>query len=181
MVALFRDTEGAVQAIDDRCAHRFAPLHKGRVVDGTLQCPYHGLRYAPGGERVHNPHGNGRIPNGARVRGHPTAERYGIVWIWPGDPEAADPSAVPDFSSMDPAKHFVGKGCLPVEANYQLETDNIMDLGHIEYLHPGSLGSDAVIVVTGEVLAYTPTDHWGYKPEVGIVMKIVNGDWMLEN
>jgi branched-chain amino acid transport system substrate-binding protein len=36
------------------------------------------------------------------------------------------------------------------------------------------------IVVTGGVLAYTPNDHWGYKPDVGIVMKIVNSDWILE-
>jgi phenylpropionate dioxygenase-like ring-hydroxylating dioxygenase large terminal subunit len=151
MVALFRDAEGAVRAIDDRCAHRFAPLHKGKVVGGTLQCPYHGLRYAPGGQCVHNPHGNGRIPSGARVRGYSTAERYGIVWMWPGDPEAADPSLIPDFSSMDPAKRFVGKGYLPVRANYQLETDNIMDLSHIEYLHPGSLGSDAVKAASAQV------------------------------
>lgn len=151
MTALFRDAQGAVQALDDRCAHRFAPLHKGIVVDGTLQCPYHGLRYAPGGQCVHNPHGNGRIPSGARVRAFATAERYGIVWKWAGELDSADPSLIPDFSSMDPEKRFVGKGYLPVRANYQLETDNIMDLSHIEYLHPGSLGSDAVKAAVAQV------------------------------
>jgi len=43
------------------------------------------------------------------------------------------------------------------------------------------LESSRGIAVTGGVLAYTPTDHWGYKPDVGIIMKIVNGDWVLEN
>lgn len=36
------------------------------------------------------------------------------------------------------------------------------------------------ILVTGGTLNYTATDHWGYRPDVGIVMKIVNGDWRLE-
>lgn len=33
---------------------------------------------------------------------------------------------------------------LLAEAEYQLETDNILNLSHIELLHPGTLGSDAV-------------------------------------
>ena len=44
-VALFRDGEGVARAIAGRCPHRFASLGTGKVVDGALQCPYHGLRY----------------------------------------------------------------------------------------------------------------------------------------
>lgn len=36
------------------------------------------------------------------------------------------------------------------------------------------------IVATHGVIEYTPTDHWGFRPDTGIVMKVVNGDWKLE-
>jgi phenylpropionate dioxygenase-like ring-hydroxylating dioxygenase large terminal subunit len=42
-VVLFRKQDGSVAALEDRCAHRHAPLHLGRVVGNGIQCGYHGL------------------------------------------------------------------------------------------------------------------------------------------
>lgn len=36
---------GQVHAIADRCTHRGAPLHEGELVDGCVQCPWHGSRF----------------------------------------------------------------------------------------------------------------------------------------
>lgn len=36
------------------------------------------------------------------------------------------------------------------------------------------------VTVTGGVLKYSATDHWGYAEDSGIIMKVVNGDWKLE-
>ena len=33
-VVLFRKSDGNVAALQDRCPHRFAPLHMGKIVDG---------------------------------------------------------------------------------------------------------------------------------------------------
>ena len=30
------------------------------------------------------------------------------------------------------------------------------------------------------VLNWTPTDHWGYTDETGVMLKVVNGDWKVE-
>jgi nitrite reductase/ring-hydroxylating ferredoxin subunit/uncharacterized membrane protein len=38
-------TAGVVRAIGDRCTHRGAPLHEGRVEDGCVECPWHGSRF----------------------------------------------------------------------------------------------------------------------------------------
>jgi branched-chain amino acid transport system substrate-binding protein len=43
-----------------------------------------------------------------------------------------------------------------------------------------TLETTPALAVTHGVLDYTPTDHWGYRPETGVVMKVVNGDWKLE-
>jgi branched-chain amino acid transport system substrate-binding protein len=36
------------------------------------------------------------------------------------------------------------------------------------------------VAATNGVLHYSATDHWGFVPDAGIVMKVVNGDWKLE-
>lgn len=45
-IVLWRDTQGIVRALEDRCAHRRAPLSLGCIRDnGWLQCGYHGWSY----------------------------------------------------------------------------------------------------------------------------------------
>ena len=135
-VVAYRDEAGAPAVLADACAHRFAPLSDGTVVGDTIQCPYHGLRYAADGACVLNPHGDGRIPPNARVRSFAVVERQGFVWIWAGDRSTADHDKLPHFPMLDDDSLSVVRGCMMVEANYQLVTDNLMDLSHVDYLHP---------------------------------------------
>jgi nitrite reductase/ring-hydroxylating ferredoxin subunit len=37
--------DGRVLALADRCSHRGGPLHDGELVDGCIQCPWHGSRF----------------------------------------------------------------------------------------------------------------------------------------
>jgi phenylpropionate dioxygenase-like ring-hydroxylating dioxygenase large terminal subunit len=135
-ILFFRDTGGTVRAIGDRCPHRFAPLHLGVHCGDSVQCKYHGLEFGSDGRCVRNPHGNGVIPQAAHVPAYPTVERYGAIWIWLGDPKLADPATVPVFPLLNPDAYAVGHGYLRAKANYQLEADNILDLSHIEFMHP---------------------------------------------
>lgn len=143
-VVFFRDTQGTAQAIADRCPHRFAPLGMGVHKGDAVQCPYHGLTFDGRGTCVHNPHGDGAIPRAAKVKAYPLVERHSLLWIWMGDTRLADAALIPDFSCMDDDNWHVGKRYLHAKANYVLETDNIMDLSHIEFLHPTTLGGDGV-------------------------------------
>jgi len=143
-VLFFRDDAGVVQAISNRCPHRFAPLHMGKRVANGVRCPYHGLAFNGAGKCTHNPHGEGRIPVAAVVKSYPVIEKYSLVWIWMGEAARADEQLIPDFSCMDPEHAYVGKEYLHAKANYVLETDNIMDLSHIQYLHPDTLGGSGV-------------------------------------
>lgn len=43
-----------------------------------------------------------------------------------------------------------------------------------------ALESTPALAVSHGVLDYTPADHWGYRPDTGVVMKVVNGEWQLE-
>jgi phenylpropionate dioxygenase-like ring-hydroxylating dioxygenase large terminal subunit len=141
-VVFFRTLSNAPVALFDRCAHRLAPLSRGSLVGDTLQCGYHGLRFDSAGTCVHSPH-PGPIPAAARVKSYPLVERHGFVWIWMGAAEGADPALVPD---LDPFGRVDGyttvAGYLRIAANYQLITDNLLDLSHVEFMHPAFAAED---------------------------------------
>ena len=141
---LWRRRDGRVAALADRCPHRDASLSRGRVVDGEIQCGYHGLRFDADGACVHMP-GQSRIPAGACTRAYPVVERWGWVFLWPGDAGRADPALLPDFHWKDDPE-WAGKGeTLHVKANYGLLRDNLLDLSHAHFVHQRTLATDGVI------------------------------------
>jgi vanillate O-demethylase monooxygenase subunit len=135
---LFRDELGFPRAILDRCPHRFAPLSAGTVANGRVRCGYHGLAFDGHGRCVDNPHG--AITSAMCVGSFRVVERYEAIWVWMG-PSPAEEALLADLTFIDKtpksARFF---GYLPTAANYQLITDNILDLSHADYLHPSSLG-----------------------------------------
>src|SRR4029079_15546858 len=142
-VVIYRTASGEVVALQDRCAHRFAPLSMGAVVGGNrIQCPYHGLEYDKTGACGPQPHGAKNIPSRARVKSYPVVEKHKAIWVWMGD-KPADPATVPDFSVMDnvPELHTTKLDKIMVKANYELVIDNLLDLSHTSYLHAGILGN----------------------------------------
>lgn len=141
-VVLFRDSEGKVSAVFDRCPHRFAPLSMGKVSSGAIACGYHGLAFDGQGQCVLNPHGP--ILKNMAIKHYPIAEAYRGIWIWMGDPDAADPALLRDLSFMDEAPDTAfSSGYLYGKGNFQLYVDNILDLTHADYLHATTLGSGA--------------------------------------
>src|SRR5229473_613742 len=48
-LVFWRDREGKVVALEDRCCHRAAPLSKGRLESDRLRCMYHGLLFDTSG------------------------------------------------------------------------------------------------------------------------------------
>lgn len=136
-IVLFRSPEGGPVALADRCPHRFVPLHKGKFKDGILECGYHGLCFDKTGACVTNPHGDHAIPKAARVKSYQLAERDGIVWIWMGNPALADEAKITSFPQFGSNPHFTSVyGYLYVQSNYQLISDNLLDLTHGQYIHP---------------------------------------------
>jgi len=130
---MFRKADGGYAMMSDRCPHRLAPLHKGQRKDDTVGCPYHGLGFDASGVCVHNPFSD-VIPPHARLPALPIVARYGGLWFWPGDAALADSDLIPDFSALDDPAPMV-RGKTRFEANYEVITDNLMDLSHAEFIH----------------------------------------------
>jgi vanillate O-demethylase monooxygenase subunit len=145
-VLLYRTSDGGIAAMSDRCSHRFAPLHMGKRSGDNVVCPYHGLTYDMTGRCVRSGHGDGTIPPQARQAQYRAVERDGLIWIWMGDLDRADPALIPDYSYLtEGSDDGVFTGYLHTRGNYLLMNDNILDLSHADFLHPGFLGTgDAV-------------------------------------
>lgn len=137
-IVIYRLENGDPVALLDRCPHRLVPLSLGTLIGGNeLQCAYHGLRFDRHGVCTANPDGNHAIPPGARVRSFPLRSHCGLLWIWLGDPKLADAADIPNFETFgDIANYRFATGYAHVAANYQLITDNLLDLSHVEFLHP---------------------------------------------
>lgn len=140
-VVLFRDSQGQVVAMEDVCPHRLAPLSIGTLVDDTIQCGYHGLRFGCDGRCVHVP-GQKRAPESIRVKAYPVAENMGLVWIWMGDGDKADVNAIFDLPEYhDPAfSVFEGDG-LVLSADYLSLAENLCDPSHVAFVHQSTLAN----------------------------------------
>jgi nitrite reductase/ring-hydroxylating ferredoxin subunit len=111
-VALFRDADGVCRAVEDRCAHRRAPLAAGKITaDGLIECPYHGWRYEGAGgacKAIPNLSRSERVPRNYRIAAYPCAESAGFVWI--GD-NADDAGTTPGDEALALfAKRMVREG-----------------------------------------------------------------------
>jgi vanillate O-demethylase monooxygenase subunit len=142
-VVLYRRTDGTAVALADRCVHRAYPLSRG-VLDGDeIVCGYHGFRFGSDGACTWVP-GQTTVPKSACVRAYPLVESGPFVWIWMGDPAAADRSRIPDHRfTTDPAWRFV-KDMRTVRARFALLWDNLMDLSHETFIHAATIGTDDV-------------------------------------
>ncbi len=140
-VLLYRGTDGKIVALNDTCPHRFAPLHRGNIVNGEIECGYHGLRFDKAGACVHNPHGDGTIPKSASIKAYPVVERDTLIWVWLGDPALADERKVPDYNWLneDDVYDFSDGHVMHMPLAWDLILDNLLDLTHGAYLHPDTL------------------------------------------
>lgn len=141
-VLLYRDTQGRVVALEDRCCHRGAPLSLGRKEGDCVRCMYHGMKFAPSGACVEVP-GQATIPAKACVRSYPVVERDRLVWLWMGDPARADATQIADFFWHASPGWRMKPGYLHYQANYQLIVDNLLDFSHLAFVHPTTLGTQS--------------------------------------
>ena len=168
-IVVFRTEAGAPAALIDACPHRKLPLSKGRIRGDTIECGYHGLTFDCTGTCVRVP-GQDRIPASANIHSYPVESRYGLVWIWMGDPALADPATIFEVAHYEePGWGINGGDAMPFACNYLYITDNLLDPSHVAWVHQSSFGTTAC---EEEPLTVTGTDtgvivsRWIYDTEV---------------
>ena len=141
-VVMFRTATGEAVALEDRCAHRLAPLSMGRIEADGIRCMYHGVKFSPQGQCIQIP--AQAQPNPAMcVRRYPVVEQDGFVWIWMGDPDKADPSTILSAPWHSDPRWAPSSGYLHVQAHMALVADNLLDFGHLPFVHQNTVGAAA--------------------------------------
>jgi vanillate O-demethylase monooxygenase subunit len=133
---------GELVALRDRCPHRLVPLSGGCVVDDTLQCPYHGYRFAADGRCRAIPAlgATAAIPTKARVDvAHAVVERHGLVWVALEEPRAPIID-IPEWNDERFDAWWLEPRVAPITA--ALLIDNFVDATHFPYLHRATFGAE---------------------------------------
>jgi vanillate O-demethylase monooxygenase subunit len=127
-----------VAALEDFCPHRGAPLSLGFVENGNVVCGYHGLAVDCAGRPAFMPGQD--VTKFPPVRAFPVIERYGFIWVWPGEAALADPARLHHLPWAEDPRWTFGGGRYHIACDYRLMIDNLMDLTHETYVHAGSIG-----------------------------------------
>lgn len=158
-VVVVRSSNG-LSAFADRCAHRNARLSDGRIVDGCLECPYHGWRFDTNGRCTHVPAlgAGATVPPSAHLSGYRMQERYGLVWVAVDDPVCD----LPDIAEWhDPTLRTIWLPPVVINAAAGQFVDNFLDFGHFPFVHAGTFGAGEDEHI-GDYEVRRRDDGWGF-------------------
>lgn len=130
-IAVYRNQLGQVYALEDLCPHRGVALHQGQVKGNHLACRYHGWQLDGQGQCVHIPYlpPTQKLPC-AQVRSYPIQEKYGLIWIFPGNPDLANASELPPIPEASEPAWLMVPISVRFGAHFSICNENTMDVFH---------------------------------------------------
>jgi nitrite reductase/ring-hydroxylating ferredoxin subunit len=139
-LVLFRDAKGKLVCLQDLCPHRAAKLSDGQIIDGRIECLYHGWQFGAEGKCLHIPQltEKATIPKQACVKSYNVVESQGIVWVWLGSKPDEGESLIPNITEAEKPGLFVVDTVtdLPYDQNFLVE--NFLDPAHVPISHDGT-------------------------------------------
>ena len=150
-MVLWRDKQNKVCCIADRCCHRGASLSCGKLVNGKVECPFHGFLFDSQGKVKLIPANgkNATIPESQQVNAYITYENYGLIWIWYGDnnKKTDEPFFFKELADMSYST-FID----PWNAHYSRCIENQLDVVHLPFVHKTTIGAGNKTLVNGPVV-----------------------------
>lgn len=136
-LVLYRDGKGEFRCYEDRCPHRLAKLSEGQLIDGRLECLYHGWQFEGDGKCVKIPQlsSGAEIPRSACLTTYDVRDSQGVLWVWMSHKTPPKPEKIPWFET------FARPGCRHISTTHELPYDhsilleNLMDPAHVPISH----------------------------------------------
>lgn len=150
-LALWRDESGTVCCIADRCCHRGVSLGCGKIINGNLECPFHGFLYDKTGKVIVIPANgmNKTVPETMKVQSYKTFEGYGLIWLWWGNDEKIKDEP---FFFKELADFSYTTFADPWSVHYSRAIENQLDVVHLPFVHRTTIGSGSKTLVNGPVV-----------------------------
>lgn len=134
---LFKDELGNLSCIENLCPHRGAKLSDGQIIDGKIECLYHGWQFNIQGECVHIPQlsDSAKIPKNACIKSYETKKNQGIIWVWLGDEKIREKTDIFHISDLDNPDCFLVDTVTDLPYDYTYLIENIADPSHVPISH----------------------------------------------
>jgi phenylpropionate dioxygenase-like ring-hydroxylating dioxygenase large terminal subunit len=158
-LVFWRDQAGRVVCQRDLCPHRGVALSAGKIVEGCIQCPFHGFKYDASGRcRLIPASGkNARPPEAFRVHTYPACEAHGFIYIFWGEPREPLPP-VPFFDDIgDDFTYSWARD--PWPTHYSRAIENQLDVVHLPFVHHNTIGRGGRTVVDGPISRWMTENH----------------------
>jgi 5,5'-dehydrodivanillate O-demethylase len=133
-LTLFRDRQGRLGLVGQRCAHRRVDLKFGIPEMDGLRCPYHGWLYDRTGRCLEQPAeiAGSDFQKSIKLPSYPVEELGGLIWTYLG-PEPAPLLPRWDLFVVEHAFRQIGTTMLP--CNWLQCQENAVDTVHTEWAH----------------------------------------------
>jgi phthalate 4,5-dioxygenase oxygenase subunit len=138
-LVVFRDSDGRVGVLDEKCPHRRASLVYGRNEEGGLRCLYHGWKMDVAGnvlEMVSEPAASG-LADKVKHKAYPVREWGGVVWGWFGPADAVPEFVPPPWAPTEDTRVSIAKVLLP--CNWAQILEGAIDSAHSSSLHSSDM------------------------------------------
>lgn len=138
-LVVFRDSDGRVGVLDEKCPHRGASLAFGRNEECGLRCLYHGWKFNVSGHAVDmsSEPVDAKLRTTMKTRAYAVEEAGGFVWIWMGDPEKVEPFDKPNWATVPPSKISIVK--MHGACNWAQVLEGSIDSAHSSSLHSSDM------------------------------------------
>ena len=160
-LVLFRNTQGRVGLLDERCPHRTASLFYGRNEESGLRCVYHGLKFDIDGKCVDlpcvpqvNDIQKVNIQDQLKIKSYPCLERGDVVWTYMGPPDRKPAFPDLEWTLVPPSQRYASRHVQ--ECNWLQALEGGFDATHLTFLHGGDAEPSRRIVAT--LYEVIPTD-----------------------
>lgn len=159
-LVFWRDENGKVICLRDRCIHRGAALSIGKLVNHHLQCPFHGLEFNEDGKCVYIPASgtNGIIPKVFQLQSFPVKEQFGWIWLWWGIKKEQELPGIQWFESIDDSFEY-DTFFDPWPTHYSRVIENQLDVVHLPFVHRNTIGRGNRRVVDGPLALWDENDE----------------------
>jgi 5,5'-dehydrodivanillate O-demethylase len=133
-LTLYRDRQGCLGLVGQRCAHRLVDLKCGIPEEDGLRCPYHGWMYDRSGQCIAQPSEPNETNSKHQVKilAYPVEELGGLIWAYLG-PQPAPLLPRWDLFVVDKAFRQIGTTVVP--CNWLQCQENSVDTVHVEWGH----------------------------------------------
>jgi phenylpropionate dioxygenase-like ring-hydroxylating dioxygenase large terminal subunit len=142
----FRDTEGRIGLLDERCPHRTASMFYGRNEECGLRCVYHGWKFDIAGNCTDLPSEppGGNFQSKIRIKAYPCLEQGGVVWTYMGPPELKPEFPELEWTLLPDSHRFATRHVQ--ECNWLQGLEGGFDTSHLAFLHRGTAAASRRVV-----------------------------------